>query len=43
MKMQNFQTKLPNQEPILRQMEWHTQNRPITKNEVMPLISFFKM
>ena len=33
--------KLPCQNPILRQIEWGVQNRPITKNGVLPLTTLF--
>ena len=36
---QHFRTKLPCQKPMLIQIEWGVQNRPITKNRVLPLNS----
>ena len=32
----HFHIKLPYQKPILRHIEWWVQNRPITKNGVLP-------
>ena len=34
MKTQCFDTKLPRQNPILRQMKWGVQNGPIRNNRV---------
>ena len=41
MKAHHFHTKLPCQKPMLRQIEWGIQNRPITKNELLPLTASF--
>ena len=40
----HFQTKLPYQNPMLRQIKWWVQNVPITKNGVLPVttLSFWK-
>ena len=37
MKAQHFQTELPCEKPMLRQIECRVQNGPITKNELLPL------
>ena len=37
----HFYTKLPYQKSMLRQIEWWVQNRPITKNGVLPVTTFF--
>ena len=36
--MHYFHTKLPYQKPMLRQIKWWVQNRPIKKNEVLPVL-----
>ena len=36
-----FLYKLPRQEPMLRQIEWGVQDRPITKNGVLPVATLF--
>ena len=42
MKTHYFHAKLSCQKPMLRQIEWWVQNRPITKNGVLPVnTSFF--
>ena len=33
----HFNTKLPYQNPMLRQIVWSVQNGPITKNAVLPV------
>ena len=35
LKMHHFYTKLPNKKPMLRQIEWLVQSRPITKNGLL--------
>ena len=42
--MHHSHAKLPYQKPMLRQMEWGVQSRPITRNEVLPVttLSFLK-
>ena len=37
----NFHTKLPRQEPMLRQIEWGVHNGFITKNGVYPVTNLF--
>ena len=37
----HFHTKLQFQRPMLRQIEWWLQNRPITKNGVLPVTTLF--
>ena len=37
LKTHHFHTKLTNQKPMLRQIEWWVQNIPFTKNEVLPV------
>ena len=37
----HFDTKLPYQKPMLRQIEWWVQNGPITKNGVLPVTTLF--
>ena len=41
LKMHHFHTKLPYQRPMLRQIELWVQNRPITKNGVLPVTNLF--
>ena len=41
MKAPNLCTKLPYQQPMLRQIEWGIQNGPISKNETLLLTAFF--
>ena len=41
LKAHHFHTKLPYQQPMLRQIEWGVQNRPITKNGVLPVTTLF--
>ena len=41
LKTQHFHTNLLCQKPMLRQIEWGVQNRPITKNGVLPVTSSF--
>ena len=36
-----FHTKLPYQNPMLRQTEWLVRNGPITKNRVLLVTTFF--
>ena len=38
----HFRTKLPYHKPMLRQIECWVQNRPITKNWVLPVITVWK-
>ena len=40
-KTHHFHTKLPYQNPTLRQIKWRLQNGPITKNEVLLVTAFF--
>ena len=37
----HFHTKLPNQKPMLRLIEWWVQNEPIAKNGVLPVTTLF--
>ena len=39
--MYHFHTKLPYQEPMLRQIAWWVQNGPIKKNGVLPVTTLF--
>ena len=39
--MHHFHTKLSYQKLMLRQTEWWVQNRPITNNGVLPVITLF--
>ena len=41
LKTQHFHTKLPCQK-LMRQIEWAVQNRPIMKNGVLPITTFFE-
>ena len=41
LKMYHFHTKLPYQEPMLRQIAWWVQNGPIKKNGVLPVTTLF--
>ena len=41
LKSHHFYTKLRCQKPMLRQIEWAVQNRPIAKNGVFPVTTFF--
>ena len=41
LKAQYFNTKLPCQKPMLRQIKWEVQNRPITKVGVLPVATLF--
>ena len=41
LKTHYFNTKLPYQKPILRQIELWVQNGPITKNRVLPVTTLF--
>ena len=38
---EHFYTNLPNQKPMLRQIEWEVQNGPIKKNGVLPVTTLF--
>ena len=41
LKTHHFHTNLPDQKPMLRQMEWCVQNGPITKRGVLPVTTLF--
>ena len=41
MKPQHYHAKLPCQKPMLKQIEWSVQNGPMTKIELLPLITAF--
>ena len=41
LRMYHFHTKLPYQEPMLRQIAWWVQNGPIKKNGVLPVTTLF--
>ena len=41
LKTHHFHTKLPSQNPMLRQIKWTLQNRPIKKNGVLPVTTLF--
>ena len=41
MKTNQFHTELPYQKPMLRQIECSVQNRPVTKNGVLPVTTLF--
>ena len=38
---QHFHTKLPCQNPMLRQVEWGVSNGPITKSRVLPVTTLY--
>ena len=40
MKAQHSHTKLPCQKPMLRQIEWGVQNKPVRKNGLLSLSHF---
>ena len=42
LKTYHFQTKLPYQKQIIRQIEWWVQNGPITKNQIPIFLLFVK-
>ena len=37
LKAHHFHSKLLSQKPVLRQIEWRLQNRPMTKSGVLPV------
>ena len=41
LKTHHFHTKLPDEKPMLRQIEWCVQNGPITKSGVLPVTNLF--
>ena len=41
LKTHHFHTKLPYQNPMLRQIEWWVQNGPIKKDGVLPVTNLF--